>query len=219
MTLASELITPAFLTCIKNYPELPGDSWYFITAAALCALNRPETVADLLQHVLSGDTKEDLRVIRRLREALIKVAPVTGLPKVITSLLALKTRTPPELLDHDPTIRTKDFVETPASAVLERAKGLNESGTPDLGAAARLMYAFFGSNTSALSGKETMFVTTTGAIVTDVQRIVLNHMGGALNHGATIKEVNAVRGLVIFVCEQAGMTTNGGGWRGDVAKL
>lgn len=82
MAPTSNFITPAILNRIKSCPGLPDDCWYLISGAALCALNRPETVPELLQHILSGDAKEDQRVIRRLREALIKVAPIAGIPKV-----------------------------------------------------------------------------------------------------------------------------------------
>lgn len=47
-------------------------------------------------------------------------------------------------------------------------QALNETGTPDLGAASRLIYAFYFSDTSILSGKETVLVMVTGDIVTDV---------------------------------------------------
>jgi hypothetical protein len=45
---------------------------------------------------------------------------------------------------------------------------MDSSGTPDLGMSARLMYAYFLSNINILNGMETMFVTMTGMIVTDV---------------------------------------------------
>lgn len=44
-------------------------------------------------------------------------------------------------------------------------------------------------------------------------------MRGAINHGATKEEVNAVRQLAILICNRAGMKTNGGGWRTDIARL
>ncbi len=81
-------------------------------------------------------------------------------------------------------MRTKDFTETPSSEVLERGKGffdtvygdkaaslmnvLDSCGTPDLGASARLMYAFFQGNTSILSPKESMYISFVVAIATDV---------------------------------------------------
>jgi hypothetical protein len=51
------------------------------------------------------------------------------------------------------------------------------------------------------------------------------HLKGAINNGAKLEEVRAVREIVIKLCEAAGMkaldgrTLNGWGWRGEVAKL
>ena len=49
-------------------------------------------------------------------------------------------------------------------------------------------------------------------------------MKGCLNHGASVEEVNAVREVVIKICEAAGMrqleaAPGGWGWRGPVANL
>jgi hypothetical protein len=52
---------------------------------------------------------------------------------------------------------------------------MNSCGTPDLGAAGRLMYAFLLSHTDILSAKETMFVTVSGAIVSDVSQVFISH--------------------------------------------
>jgi alkylhydroperoxidase/carboxymuconolactone decarboxylase family protein YurZ len=51
------------------------------------------------------------------------------------------------------------------------------------------------------------------------------HLKGAINNGANLEEVRAVRDIVIKLCEAAGMkvlegrTLNGWGWRDEVAKL
>ena len=104
----------------------------------------------------------------------------------ISALLALKAQTPPQLLDeaNHGTVRTRDFTQTPPAEVLSRGqlffdkvygdnaaslmKVMDACGTPDLGASARLMYSFFQGNTSVLSAVESMFVSFTGAIATDV---------------------------------------------------
>lgn len=104
--------------------------------------------------------------------------------------MALKPKTPPELLhesSHE-TARTMDFTKTAASDVFARGekffdtvygnksaslmKVMDSCGTPDLGASARLMYSFFLGNTSVLSAKETMFVTFSGGIATDVRFLI-----------------------------------------------
>lgn len=108
----------------------------------------------------------------------------------MTTILALKSVTPPELLDGKDvqTIRTRDFTETPASDVLARGakfwdivygdkaaslmKALDTSGTPDVGASARMLYSFFQSNTSILTAQESQFVTFVGAIASDVSILI-----------------------------------------------
>jgi hypothetical protein len=54
----------------------------------------------------------------------------------------------------------------------------------------------------------------------------MNHMRGAINHGATLDEVNAVRSWVMELCQMAGMTElkssgekGAWGWKDTVAKL
>jgi len=51
------------------------------------------------------------------------------------------------------------------------------------------------------------------------------HLKGALNNGATVEEVRAVRDVVIQICEASGMKRiadeqpGGWGWRSEVANL
>ena len=51
------------------------------------------------------------------------------------------------------------------------------------------------------------------------------HLKGALNNGATVEEVKAVREVILRICEASGMTRldntrpGGWGWRGEVANL
>lgn len=59
----------------------------------------------------------------------------------------------------------------------------------------------------------------------DVNGPVRNHLLGALRNGARREEVEAVREIVIMICETAGMkrleedTIGGRGWKEEVAKL
>ena len=60
---------------------------------------------------------------------------------------------------------------------------------------------------------------------TQVNPQLKGHLRGALNGGATVEEVRAVREVVIGICEAAGMKTigldvpAGWGWRGDIASI
>ena len=84
-------VTPALLSSIRGHPQLPLHSWYFITGVTLSVLNRPEEIANVFQHALETgpgrtDAKpehgEQLQMARKMREALVKAAPIGGLPKV-----------------------------------------------------------------------------------------------------------------------------------------
>lgn len=84
MPAQQPILTAQFVDELKHHPALPQGSWYVISAAVLCALNCPNEVAELFKYAIEGepDTAAQQRVAERLREALIKVIPVSGMPKV-----------------------------------------------------------------------------------------------------------------------------------------
>ena len=84
-------LTPALLSSIRGQPQLPYHSWYFIAGVTLSVLNRPDEIARVFSHALEtgpGHTNrkpehdEQLQMARKMREALVKAAPIGGLPKV-----------------------------------------------------------------------------------------------------------------------------------------
>lgn len=54
---------------------------------------------------------------------------------------------------------------------------------------------------------------------------LIGHLKGALNNGATVEQVRAVREVVIKICEAAGMqrlpedSIQGWGWRSEIANV
>ncbi|KUI60051.1 hypothetical protein VP1G_07308 [Cytospora mali] len=187
-----------------------------------------------------------LRIARRLREALLKTSAIGGLPKTINALLELKKVVPAHLSDEpdgeSPTHRRQDMYDTPSSQVIERGQAffnrcygkvaervrtsLDHSGTEDLGLAARLTYGYVLSPTAILTEAETSFVMIAGLIPQDVNPQLKGHLKGALNGGASIEQVRAVRQVAVDVCRAAGMrlltgkdATGGWGWRAEVQNL
>ena len=88
------VITPTVLASIRRQPNLPRHTWYYIAATALTVLNRPDEIAKVYKHALdqgpdhvdqAPDQNEQLRISRRMREALVKTAAIGGLPKVNTA--------------------------------------------------------------------------------------------------------------------------------------
>ncbi len=166
-------------------------------------------------------------------------------PQTINALLELKKVTPEDLLDDpdgpSPTGRRTEIYETPAPQMMQRGQTyfeavygkitrrvmgqMDRSGTEDLGLMARLMYGYVLSNTAVLSPAETSFVMIAGLIPQDVNPQLKGHLRGALNGGATVEQVKAVRNMVVEICSAAGMkmldagTPGGFGWRTEVADL
>ncbi|KPM43538.1 hypothetical protein AK830_g3006 [Neonectria ditissima] len=255
MSSIAPVLTPGLLAAIRKQPNLPRNSWYFITATTLSILNRPDELPKVYTHAIDedidttgGTAKQEnhLRVSRRMREALIKASAVGGMPKTINALMALKTITPEELLDtasgeENPSSRYRDLYETPAPQVLQRGQSffdklygkiakrvmgqMDRSGSEDLGLMAKLVYGYIISNTDVLSPVETSFVLIASLIPQDVNPQLKGHLRGALNGGASVDEVRAVRDVVIKICEASGMrnlshdAVGGWGWRTEVANV
>ncbi|RKK93190.1 hypothetical protein BFJ68_g13385 [Fusarium oxysporum] len=248
------ILTPTLLAAIRKQPNLPRNTWYFITATTLSALNRPEELPEVFKNATGegSDTTgngvpsrdDQLRISRRLREALLKASAVGGMPKSINALMSLKSTTPEDLLDEPGTgisIRHKDIYDTAPAKVLERGQPFFEaiygkisrrimgqldwSGAPDLGLLARLTYGYVLSNTDVLTPAETSFVLIASLIPQDVNPQLKGHLRGALNGGASVDEVRAVRDVVIKICEASGMkrleedAIGGWGWRSEVANV
>ena len=85
------IVTPALLSSIRGQPHLPHHSWYFIAGVTLSVLNRPDEIANVFKCAIeTGAGKatvrpehdEQLQIARKMREALVKAAPIGGLPKV-----------------------------------------------------------------------------------------------------------------------------------------
>ncbi|KAK4179100.1 hypothetical protein QBC36DRAFT_365161 [Triangularia setosa] len=258
MSNLPSIITPAFLSSIRSRPNLPIKTWYFIAATTLSQLNRPDEIQKVYLYALSqrwsgNEAAEDVvpsfdekrDISRRMREALVKAAAVTGVPKTINALLELKKVTPDDLLDEpqgpSPTGRTSDFYGTPVTQILKRGQDffegiygkitkrvmgqMDRSGTEDLGLIARLVYGYILSNTNVLSAVETSYVMIAGLIPQDVNPQLKGHLRGALNGGATVDQVKAVRSIVMDICVASGMEMLDGdvpagfGWRVEPADL
>lgn len=85
------IISPALLSFIHGHPNLPVHTWYFIAGVTLSVLNRPDEISTVFKYAMEkgGDRmeaspgqNEKLTIARKMREALVKAAPIGGLPKV-----------------------------------------------------------------------------------------------------------------------------------------
>lgn len=150
------IVTPSLLSSIRAHPQLPKHTWYFIAGVTLSVINRPDEIPKVFKYAIENgvgphdSTKpphaEQLQIVRKLREGLVKSAAIVGLPKVhhpkyptapasiltgfpaqtINGLFALKNVTPPELLDepmgYSPSARPVEVYDMPSSQILHRGQ-------------------------------------------------------------------------------------------------
>jgi hypothetical protein len=82
------VLTPDLLKSIREHPDLPPRTWYIIAATTLTILNRPDEIPRIYEHAATfgprstSSRPEQLTILRRMREALIKTSAVGGVPKV-----------------------------------------------------------------------------------------------------------------------------------------
>lgn len=86
-----KVLSPALLSYLQSHPHLPSSTWYFIAGVTLSVINRPDEIPTVFKYALDKGggripTKpshdEQLKIARQMREALVKTAPIGGLPKV-----------------------------------------------------------------------------------------------------------------------------------------
>ena len=85
--MVAAIVTPAFLSSIRAHPHLPTNVYYFLVGATLSTLNLAHEIPHVLTFALANDwnpglgRNEKLEIARKMREAIIKLAPIAGLPK------------------------------------------------------------------------------------------------------------------------------------------
>ena len=97
--MAGTILTPAILSSIRSTPYLPNNIYYILAGATLSTLNLAREIPSVFSFVLErgtgySDSKPDhdekLQIARRMREALIKLTPIAGLPKAKFTVAFLK---------------------------------------------------------------------------------------------------------------------------------
>lgn len=86
-------MTPPFLSSLRTDVGLPPNTWYIIAATTLSILNRPDQIPYVFKHAINSGSEESnvklhsaeqLKIARRMREALVKASAIGGLPKVLS---------------------------------------------------------------------------------------------------------------------------------------
>ncbi|KAK9455311.1 AhpD-like protein [Dipodascopsis uninucleata] len=177
----------------------------------------------MLVDCANADVEKVQIITKKTREALLKGAALSGLPKAINSLIQLRNATPVQYRDtkvaRDDDVNEVErgiaFWNQVYGKVSRRVLSQMDSAYPDLAQyALNNVYAPLLSYTGILSAKETSFVVIACLIPQDVNPQLKGHLRGGLNNGATKEEIMRVRELAIKISMHCGIT-----WEQEVAKL
>jgi hypothetical protein len=84
-----------FASLEEHFPSktLGNDKWYILAIAAVVGGGHPELAGDLYLHLISrpefSSPEARKTLVRRLREALVKLVSVIGVPKAIDAIFSI----------------------------------------------------------------------------------------------------------------------------------
>jgi hypothetical protein len=231
------LLTPALLSTLRSTPNLPANSWYYLSSVAFALLNHPSAIPAIFSHAVNttpsttiptpdAPHETPLEILTKTREALLKASAIGGLPATINALHALKSVAPPELLDlPSPTARAEGGVSYAQGEQLwdsiygkvgPRVMSALRRSYDDLGTVARLVYAGVLADESVLGRRETGWVLVAGLRIGgaawESQR--KGHRRGVVNNGGSWEEVEAVEQLAERIVEEVRRVYGGVGRMG-----
>ncbi|KAA8909091.1 hypothetical protein FN846DRAFT_943385 [Sphaerosporella brunnea] len=210
------LATPALLSALRNTPNLPANSWYYLSSVAFALLNHPSAIPHIYTTALStaSDDEGASEILAKSREALLKASAIGGLPSTINALHALKSVVASDLLDApSPTSRADRVLSEAAGAELwdsiygklgGRVMSALRRSYDDLGTVARLVYAGVLAEEKILGRRETGWVLVAGLRIGgaawESQR--KGHRRGVVNNGGSWEEVEAVERLAERILDE-----------------
>ncbi|KAI8340876.1 AhpD-like protein [Chlamydoabsidia padenii] len=209
-----------------------SNNWFIITVVVISTLNHPEDIHQVYKLIdqdvdamnnLSPKEKNDLKVkvVAKLRDAILKGFIAGGFPKTINGLRQLYDITPETIrqqLSKQP-IRQE---ETWEQVKEQRQKGqalfdkiydqhtsrvMTNMGTtyPDLAQTAHYhLYGSVLSDTTMVSAKETSLIVVAGCHAQDLPSQLRGHSYGAIHNGASPQDLQLVYQTVISLCRYYG---------------
>ncbi|WBW71879.1 carboxymuconolactone decarboxylase-like protein, Pxp2 [Schizosaccharomyces osmophilus] len=200
---------------------LEPTNFYIVSVVAYSSSNRPENIG--------GITKEAVEqvgpsIFAKLREALVKSAPLVGFPRTINSLRELALNFPKTFPNEfsrasdeqvNTSVRGKLYFEKTYGKVTDRVLNSMQSSSSDLAhIAIDYAYGKVLSFNEVISPLETSLMIIASLVPQDVNPQLRGHLKGALNHGATKEQVMAARNISVAIAKDSGIV-----FRGEVESL
>ncbi|KAL1652892.1 hypothetical protein SLS61_004512 [Didymella pomorum] len=196
--------------------NLGPDRWYLIVLAALVGGTEPELADQLYIHIINQPTHQSPQsrqaLVRRLREALVKLVSIVGVCKPLEAILSISKVERPE--DRDYTFTRKDWNADAANH--ERGanwlKKIYAGNTEDTLAlfdahkdfrwiSEEITYGLYLSDRQVLDDWDTEVVVLSGIMIQNLKLETRWHIRGALRVGMSKGNVVAVMGCVRRVAE------------------
>lgn len=205
--------TRALMESLENLipSTLRQDSWYLAAIGALIGSQQSELVGDLYTYLCEKKeyqtSAQRQKLVKRMREGLLKLIPIVGMPLITRAFKALVSVEASS--DRDTTTSWSTRQLTPER--LEKARNsMKTSLQPE---ELQTMYASFGSHrdlawvtenivyglflsdTSVLSAADTELVVFSALLCTGRNPLAEAHMRGALGLGMSVEDVDGVQAI------------------------
>ncbi|KAF2843297.1 hypothetical protein M501DRAFT_1012654 [Patellaria atrata CBS 101060] len=194
-----------------------ADSWYCIVACAFAACNQGTLVARVYQRAISSymdDADDRKRILHRIKESIIKVTVIFGIPRGINAIRSIIKVIPPGD-EYDNTKSRKEMIDP----VVEYDRGLRymrnifredldpfldtmELHSRDLKEmVVDYIYGHLQSNLDVIDAITTSQLNIVSLIPMDVMTEVAWHMRGLIRNGGSVNQIQYVLDTVDRICK------------------
>ena len=187
--------------------SLGSEKWYLVTLAALVGGTEPEFSDQLYLHLISQPSYQTASsrqaLVRRLREALVKLTSIVGVCKPLEAILAISKVERPE--DRDYTFTRKDWNADDANhergaTWLKKIYAGNTEDTLALFDAHKdfrwiseeITYGLYLSDRQVLDDWDTEVIVLAGIMIQNLKLETKWHIRGALRVGMSKEDVKAI---------------------------
>ncbi|KAH6861012.1 hypothetical protein BKA58DRAFT_44462 [Alternaria rosae] len=200
------------------------DGWYLSTTAALIASGQPELIGSLYNYIISQPSYQTSvdrqRLVRRMREAMIKCIILNGIPVVMEAFVSLAKQEKPE--DQDHSFTRKDWKADEANHqrglfVLETLYGEdNDRIWASFGSrkdiprlSIDISYDLFLADHNTLDIVESELVILPAIMCQGLTNSTKWHLRGCLQVGLTRDEVECIKQAIERIAETCGKKLKG----------
>ncbi|KAM5472473.1 hypothetical protein MauCBS54593_003065 [Microsporum audouinii] len=203
---------------VFSLTTLGDDRWYFIPIAALSGAGEPEYIVQLYSHLIEqpeyATPESRQRLVRRLREALVKCVPIIGVCRPLEAILGIAKVEKEE--DKDYSFSREHWQSGEQNhergmSWLSRIYQSNLDGIQHSLAAHRdffwisteITYGLYLSDHSILNDVETELVVLSGIMIQNLRHETHWHLRGMRRIGITSQDVELVHQCIELVAKFA----------------